>query len=246
MRVALQFLCALALVSSGCKSADFAGGTGAAKKDKGSDAGDSGGSDAGDTDGNDVKDESGPDADGGTTAGDIGSTDNSADGGGLGGDDDAACVGKPKTTTVKLLTPTVQNGKPGNFIDYEISVLNCLGKRQAIPAAPVKFDIDGEVEEFGNNFPYTLKSGGSTVSGVLVEVIGVDMFGNAGPAYFHNKTDQSVALAANDVAILHIDLQGTFFDDPDGGGGAGATFQLGTFLGFGDATPIKQDVAFTP
>lgn len=152
------------------------------------------------------------------------------------------CFDQELKTKVKLLTLTVPNGRPGNKISYEISVVDCNGDFQPVSGKNILFDIDAEVDAAVEN-TYTARVGLESISGTLSTVEGVDLFGKTGPEYFHHRTDKTVSLKGTVTAvILTVDLHGQSFL-PIGGGDSG-TFLVNTHLKFGDADPVTQPVMF--
>jgi hypothetical protein len=152
------------------------------------------------------------------------------------------CFDQELKTKVKLLTLTVANGKPGNKITYEISVVDCNGDYQPVSGKNILFDIDAEVDAAMEN-TYTARVGLESISGTLNTVEGVDLFGKTGPEFFHHRTDKTVSLKGTITAvILTVDLHGQSFL-PIGGGDNG-TFLVNTHLKFGDADPVTQPVMF--
>ncbi len=188
-----------------------------------------------------------PDGPGGNGPGQNGNAGENDDGSQTGDVDSASdliklCQDAPLKTSVKLLTPTIKNGAPGNKVSYELQLLDCKGNPRPLSAQFIRFDVDAEVDD---TFPlsYVVTVGSQTVSGILEVVEGVDLFGKTGEEYFHHKTDQAVTLtSAALTAILTIDLKGQRHDPI--GAGSGGSFSCASYLRFGDAEPVAQTVTF--
>ncbi len=243
MRTASGLLCLVLAASAGCNNASLAGGgksvsgektakkSGDSEKPLGTPADDPSANDGGNVgdDGKNAKNK-GALGDGGDQSGS----------GNLGENDDlvSTCKNQPLKTSVKLLTPTIQNGQPGNKVIYELQLLDCKGKPRPISAQFIHFDLDAEVAEAVPN-SYTVQVGTQTVQGALQVVEGVDLFGKSGPEYFHHKTDQPVTLTETALtATLTVDLKGQLFGEEEG------NFSAQSYLRFGEAEPVAQTVTF--
>ena len=148
-------------------------------------------------------------------------------------------------TRALLLTPTVQNAKPGNYLEYQLSVNDCNGNPLPLTADKILFDINVNINGSGAKAPlyYTVKANDNAVSGILQNVKGSDLFGRTGANFFHFETDKPVILATKENAvILHIELGGQLMVPlPDASGNVSPN-QLTTYLRFGNASPVHQIV----
>jgi hypothetical protein len=238
------------LVPIGCKSSEFASGNQQVKKEKKEDSvSEDPQLPEGDAKPKKTKKKGDLDEDG-DDSNNLGEFDNGGndalnfpDLGSLFTDDDAiqknGCIDPPKTT-VNLRTQQVRNATAGEIIEYEIFVTDCNGKRLPINANYILFDIDAEVSQPTAN-SYTIENG---PQGTMQVIEGVDLFGKAGPNYFHSRTDQTITINnQTKSAILKIGLLGERYS-PIGNPGAPGSFQLPTYLRFGNAQPVQQNVLF--
>ena len=158
-----------------------------------------------------------------------------------------------------MLTPTVANGKLGNYIEYLVSLTDCLGQRRTLTAEAILFDIDGRANiglSDSNSLAYTLTAEGTTIRGELVEVSGSDLFGTTKVGYFHNETDKPVTVSTATRSIkIRIDLLGRVYSArssstsptpaPTATNQPLPTFVIPTYLRFGKAEPVRKDVTFS-
>jgi hypothetical protein len=145
------------------------------------------------------------------------------------------------TTKAELLTQTVDNGTPGNFVEYKLTVTDCSGKQIPFNAGTVSFDLGSYVgAQSSLNYVISDASDQShSISGIFNNLQGHDLFGNAGPNYYHYETDKPVnfAAAANAI-IVHVDLAGMSMTPY----GSNDPLTMNTYLAFGTTAPVKAPV----
>ena len=148
------------------------------------------------------------------------------------------------STQVKLLTPSITNGDPQNFLAYEVFVTDCSGNRQVVEAKAILFDLDAFLLNVAESQPltYTVKSTAAQATGSLIRVAKSDLFGRTGPAFFHYETDRPFALetAASSVTIS-IQMAGRTFK-PYAAATTGNDHKMQTYLRFGAAAPVTSVV----
>jgi len=147
-------------------------------------------------------------------------------------------------TKATLLTSTVQNNTPGNYIEYKLTVTDCMGKQIPFTAATVSFDI-GAAIGMQQNLAYTITDAGNaanTMTGTLINIPGHDLFGNSGSNYYHYQTDKPVAFAAQANAIIvRVKLNGMSMVPY----GTNSAAIMNTYLAFGATAPVTAPVTLT-
>lgn len=155
-------------------------------------------------------------------------------------------------TQADLLTPTTANGKAGNYLEYELSVTDCEGKKRTFAADVILFDLDAVTDLVGKgvSLSYTIIDGKTFATGKLKEIQGSDLFGKIGKSYYHNETDQPVKISTETTSVrIRIDLLGMVVAPSEGTNGGPVVLPSGpvtvaTYLRFGKATPVRKDVVF--
>lgn len=157
------------------------------------------------------------------------------------------CFEEPQDKTkVKLLTQSVRMNAQNQWLEYEVSLIDCWGNPKPIPEAPLLFDIDAvSVRRISHGLNFTLNnsSGESTTQGTLDFITGVDLFGQQGPHFFHwslatlNVKNDSMKIT------LRVDVSNLQWRSYEGrneriNGG----YEFSTFLRLGDASPVEQKV----
>lgn len=150
-------------------------------------------------------------------------------------------------TRAALLTPSVANSTVNNSIDYEIAIADCKGTLKVFSAQSIQFDFDASFGQLGSGFtfPYTITSGADTITGVLTEVAGTDLFGNTGPTYYHYQTDKQVTTSTTSQTVrISIGLRGVTVTSKIPVIPVPKEFTVKTYLRFGTAAPVAKDVTF--
>jgi hypothetical protein len=152
-------------------------------------------------------------------------------------------------TVAELITKSIRNGQPDNFIAYDIRIENyCEDSPKTVKS--ISFDVNSIVSKRDTDRPLDyriLYKGQDLANGVLENVQGSDLFGNIGEKYFHNRTDQTISFeAASEGVRLRIELNGIFYMQP-------TTINqpvpqnkvtLETYLRFGDAKVVTKNATF--
>jgi hypothetical protein len=150
--------------------------------------------------------------------------------------------GADGVTNANLLTPSVKNGSPGNYLEYELSIADCSGKPRPLTAEKILFDIDATLLGSGVNKPlsYQVASTDNTLKGILQNIQGTDLFGRTGANFHHYATDQSINFATNATSMkLRIELAGLLMRTTTTKGTT-APNQVATYLRIGQASPVQQ------
>lgn len=153
-------------------------------------------------------------------------------------------------TKASLLTPVVQNGTPNNHIEYQISLTECGGESASYTVNKILFDINAVTSSpgSGQSLNYSLKipnTGEVIATGILKEVRGKDLFNNTGSRFYHNATDEVIALNTNRKAVIfRVDLQGQSVR-PLGreltpAEVSSRSFYLDSFLQFGESSTVVK------
>ncbi len=159
-----------------------------------------------------------------------------------GGSPDDPC-GPAGTTKAELITPTLANGVPGNYLAYEISIADCEGKVRPLEANRILFDVDARFTGANVNaaLVYTVNVGEKSFEGELRNIQGSDLFGRTGANLFHYATEKKIELAPKTSSLrLRIDLAGHQMKSTTEG--TASPDQMATYLRFGDARAVQQMV----
>ncbi|MBM4250709.1 MAG: hypothetical protein FJ146_01930 [Deltaproteobacteria bacterium] len=149
--------------------------------------------------------------------------------------------GPAGTTKAELLTPTLANGSPGNYLEYEIALVDCEGKARPLTANRILFDVDARFSGPRVNAPlsYSVSLGSETVSGELTNIQGSDLFGRSGANLFHYATENKIDFGTKFNSLrLRIDLAGHQLKSTTGG--TAGPNDVATYLRFGDARAVEQ------
>jgi len=149
------------------------------------------------------------------------------------------------STQVKLLTPSITNGEPQNFLAYEVFVTDCSGNRKVVEAKAILFDLDAFLLNVAESQPltYVVKSTEAQAAGSLIRVANADLFGRTGSAFFHYETDRPFTLATTASSVtISIQMAGRTFK-PYAATTTGSDHKMQTYLRFGEAAPVTSVVA---
>ena len=150
--------------------------------------------------------------------------------------------GADGVTNANLLTPSVKNGSPGNYLEYELSIADCSGNPRPLTAEKILFDIDATLLGSGVNKPlsYQVTSTDNSLKGILQNIQGTDLFGRTGANFHHYATDQSINFATKATSVkLRIELAGLLMRTTTTKGTT-APNQVATYLRIGQASPVQQ------
>ncbi|MEN9834270.1 MAG: hypothetical protein RL011_463, partial [Pseudomonadota bacterium] len=151
--------------------------------------------------------------------------------------------GPAGTTKAELLTPTLMNGTQGNYLEYEIALMDCDGKVRPLSANRILFDVDARFTGPHVNDPlgYTVSVGDETINGELKNIQGSDLFGRSGANLFHYATEKKIEFGTKTNSLrLRIDLAGHQMKSTTEG--ASSPNEVATYLRFGDARAVEQPV----
>ena len=157
------------------------------------------------------------------------------------GESTQAC-GADGVTNAKLLTPAGKYGSPGNYLEYELSIVDCSGNPRPLTAEKILFDIDATLLGSGVNKPlsYQVASTDNSLKGILQNIQGTDLFGRTGANFHHYSTDQSINFATKATSMkLRIELAGLMMRTTTTKGTT-APNQVATYLRIGQAIPVQQ------
>ena len=145
-------------------------------------------------------------------------------------------------TTAHLLTPTVKNGSPGNYLEYDLSIADCSGNPRPLAAEKILFDVDATLLGSGVNKPlaYRVVADDNSLKGVLQNIQGTDLFGRSGANFHYYVTDKSINFATKATSVkLRIELAGLLMRTTTTKGTT-APNQVATYLRIGQASPAQQ------
>lgn len=150
---------------------------------------------------------------------------------------------KDGVTKVKLLTSTIPNNAPQQWVEYEVRLVDCDGKSIPVKDRPILFDIDATISPMGNNIAYEISNlpGEKSFqkSGTLKFQPNKDLFGKVGPNYAFWMTDP---ITIEDSNALHLTTKmGGFYIQSLTDPGL-LQFKIQSFLRFGDAVPVQQEI----
>ena len=153
-------------------------------------------------------------------------------------------------TQARLITNRVANGKPGNYLEFSLSLADCASQTRTFQATTVYFDLDAytSLAGRGRELPFKLTTDQETLSGTFREIQGEDLFGRTGAERYHYRTSREVQLQSSASKItLRIELLGmTVSGEPQRGlGNPRAGIQtVPIYMRFGKAAPVKADLEF--
>lgn len=154
-------------------------------------------------------------------------------------------------TQARLLTKSVKNDTPGEFVEYEISVSDCEGKAKTIRPDKVLFDTNSYTDAPMEAIRFEVRTvdGEDVAAGQMEAISGKDLFGQVSETHFHYRTDKSVEFRTPETSFIFRVETGNGRltatengKDPDKAEGDQL---IETFLRFGEAKPVKKDVLFT-
>jgi hypothetical protein len=140
-------------------------------------------------------------------------------------------------TQATLVTTQISNNTPGSFIEYKVFRTDCQGNVVPLGPEKISFDLDATVRGL-TPIPYALSSNGGVQTGSMNDIVGADLFGNAGPNFAHSETDQLVAIQGTSATTVVLRVAVPIPLVPR----TGSVNMLATYLRFGDAAPVTKAV----
>lgn len=137
-------------------------------------------------------------------------------------------------TAAKLLTKTIKNGTPNQFLHYSISVESCDGSPYLIDGQPILFDVDAFLE--GEITNYEIIIAGKSYPGTAETVNGSDLFNKTGPQYRHSRTKAIVQGAKATTIEIKIDVSNLVLTPIAGGN------LLDTYIRIGQTETVQASV----
>lgn len=157
------------------------------------------------------------------------------------------CSAGSNKTFVQLLTAQIQNGAPNQIIQYQLSVLDCNGNLLPLTADKVLFDLEGVVDPADERpLDYTITNTAGVIidQGQLQVVQGSDLFGNQGPHYFYDITDQPINVSAPTTRIIfNVSVSNIPYHRQSSTRYPKEEI-INSYLKFGDAAVVLQPVKF--
>lgn len=150
---------------------------------------------------------------------------------------------KDGVTKVKLLTSKIPNNTAQQWVEYEVRLEDCDGKSIPVKDRPILFDIDATISPMGNNIGYAISNlpGDKDFqnSGTLKFQSNKDLFGKVGPNYAFWMTDP-ITIDASSALHLTVKMGGFYIQSLSDPGLL--EFKVQSFLRFGDAVPVQQEI----
>lgn len=152
-------------------------------------------------------------------------------------------------THAKLLSKSVKNDTPGQFIEYQLFVTDCEGKVRDVSSDLILFDLNSVTDGGMNALRFQVQTTKRVqiASGGMEVVKGKDLFGNASPTYFHYRTDKRIEFSVPSKSFIFRIEPGHGRETAAANMGTAAALgdqEIETYLRFGSASTVKQVVTF--
>ncbi len=147
-------------------------------------------------------------------------------------------------TKVRLLTESIPNQAPQQWIEYDVRLEDCDGNLIPVVNRPILFDLDASISPNVVNISYSISNiAGETpfsTDGELLYQPNKDLFGKTGSNYAHWMTEPVTINSQHTALHLTIKMSNLLITSLNDSGIF--EFSVPSYLRFGDAAPVQQDV----
>ena len=148
----------------------------------------------------------------------------------------------------RSLTQSILNGKPNQFVIFELSLKNCFGGEKYIQTNEIRFDYNAFLTgAVPSNLTYKLKTRNQQVfsGGTMDKMMGSDLFGNNSSTRFYWKTVGDLRIPpATTSFFLEIDVSNLEFHINSLAGSNLAIEQIDMYLSFANASPVTTTITY--